>query len=1058
MPCPDRKRQAAKQHEQQHRDRCRDEIDVEYHPQDPFCIPYWAAFYKNPYPNTEARRVLAGALGVQPETLATWFHLARLFTHTPESKEIASETQSEEILGETDTNEESTKECIVLDGDDATLYAHFYTVKREKGERQMRVHKRAHSESVELPLPKRAAGASTENRGPRGPYKGNSRTTIYRNRKHAGPMKQFLVPMQPRLSTLPGDSSVDLEIEIIDAPTEAGPIDLLPEIEATESPLQLEPNTSEPIVLGPDSLNVIESEEAEEDDKVLLEMDDYPEIEVGAISGESATAPGCLDLEEYQNALAVLESELECLKVTVPGSPIHTLSEDASEPSSTATIVLQETSMGVVREEGPTPWDSDNGVRPSIKLLDAEEEEYEGAVSYTTLGNHLKRLIKQEKKVKSPSFTTLIDLTVLSDYNVLRECLRLQGCSSPNTVASDRIASCKAATIGDRDPKMKGLWYARRLRSKAVHVIRFGELPRPNQGRGATHHSLLSNEDVRHAILAYLRSLNMGQITPHRLMQEANQQILPALSISNPISESTALRWLWRLGYKPTKYSKGVWGSTSPSDPAPLMASPKVPPSAPGPTACMAPKSSHRDHSESYESSFYIVVLRIQDVSRKDQVNRTYNDKTAEPLPLILPVGIKEHIPVTQDECCFHANDQQDQVWLREGDQQLRQKSRGRITHVSDFLTQKDGGRLVLAPEALAENNKLAGEEKLLITDACKIIEPGKGHDQWWDMEQLCSQLKSALRIYDRLFPNTVGVFFFDQSSAHNAFGDDALVAKRMNVGSGGKNTKKMHETKIPMDNPNPEMRGLFQLMVFPPGHPNEGEPKGMRIILGERRLLGTLDIVRGGQPVGVCATCKKSEAARTKAEKEARERMEEDPKFYQSIDDAGFEEHTFESPKTGENLAWTQSLRELRRALGSTKIWLVTFVVSRCLETQQDFLDKKPRIQLMIEAAGHKCLFLPKFHCELNPIEMYWGYSKRLFRQKCDGTLPTARRLVPECLNSCNTVTIRHFWRKCWRYMDAYSKGLTGKQAEFAVKKYKSHRRIGAQVMDETEEHPKKG
>ena len=46
-------------------------------------------------------------------------------------------------------------------------------------------------------------------------------------------------------------------------------------------------------------------------------------------------------------------------------------------------------------------------------------------------------------------------------------------------------------------------------------------------------------------------------------------------------------------------------------------------------------------------------------------------------------------------------------------------------------------------------------------------------------------------------------------------------------------------------------------------------------------------------------------------------------------------------------------------------------------IANQQDFKDKKPLIQLIIEEAGHKCSFLPKFHCELNPIEMYWGWTK---------------------------------------------------------------------------------
>ena len=49
----------------------------------------------------------------------------------------------------------------------------------------------------------------------------------------------------------------------------------------------------------------------------------------------------------------------------------------------------------------------------------------------------------------------------------------------------------------------------------------------------------------------------------------------------------------------------------------------------------------------------------------------------------------------------------------------------------------------------------------------------------------------------------------------------------------------------------------------------------------------------------------------------------------------------------------------------------------------------------------------------------------------------------VPLALGQVSLTLIRKFARKSARYMDAYRKGLTGKAAEYAIKKYHSHRRV---------------
>ena len=109
-----------------------------------------------------------------------------------------------------------------------------------------------------------------------------------------------------------------------------------------------------------------------------------------------------------------------------------------------------------------------------------------------------------------------------------------------------------------------------------------------------------------------------------------------------------------------------------------------------------------------------------------------------------------------------------------------------------------------------------------------------------------------------------------------------------------------------------------------------------------------------------------------------------------------------------------------------------------RVMSLEHDFLVQKNAIEESIENAGHKCVFFPKFHCELNFIERYWGAAKRHSRENCNYSWEGLQRTVPESLESVSLITIRRFSRKCWHYMDLYRKGLSGKLVEYAVKKYK--------------------
>ena len=137
---------------------------------------------------------------------------------------------------------------------------------------------------------------------------------------------------------------------------------------------------------------------------------------------------------------------------------------------------------------------------------------------------------------------------------------------------------------------------------------------------------------------------------------------------------------------------------------------------------------------------------------------------------------------------------------------------------------------------------------------------------------------------------------------------------------------------------------------------------------------------------------------------------------------------------------------------------------MARLMSKQDDFRSQKSQLEEMITERGHLCIFLPKFHCELNPIEMvrfyfilllsasqsvqYWGWCKHRYRQVYKETFGDAKRIARESLDACPVDVIRRFFNRSWRFMSAYRRGLTGKAAEWAVRQQKSHRRVGQRAM----------
>lgn len=317
----------------------------------------------------------------------------------------------------------------------------------------------------------------------------------------------------------------------------------------------------------------------------------------------------------------------------------------------------------------------------------------------------------------------------------------------------------------------------------------------------------------------------------------------------------------------------------------------------------------------------------------------------------MLQPGEKLAVSLFHDECIVRSNTLKRMVWTKEGQMPLRKKGDGRAIHVSSFIVEMTG-TLELSEEERVAQARLPESERVAEA-ACKIMYPGKNHDGWWNGERLIAQVKRTIPLFEKKFPGAVGEFFFDQSSAHGAFAPDSLNANDMNAGPGGKQ-RVMHDTVIPESNPHPALRGKSQTMNFPtelpqshPHYAHRGAPKGMRVILEERGLLKTIADKNGGKVLAVCQECKMSEKSKIQRAKEREAAM------------AGQDEAEEEIEDVMED---------------SQSSWCC---MRKVLSLQDDFCAEIPLLQKIIEEAGHRCYFIPKFHCELNPIEMYWGWVK---------------------------------------------------------------------------------
>jgi hypothetical protein len=266
--------------------------------------------------------------------------------------------------------------------------------------------------------------------------------------------------------------------------------------------------------------------------------------------------------------------------------------------------------------------------------------------------------------------------------------------------------------------------------------------------------------------------------------------------------------------------------------------------------------------------------------------------------------------------------------------------------------------------------------------------------DGYWDGEKLIAQLKDiAIPALKNAHPGCQLLFIFDNSSGHSVYAPDALSAakKAINLGPGGKNTKLMRDGWVVDEQGN---KHLFPMNII--------FPDGTRVLRGIKSTLEARSLWR----VGLKLECTR------------RKNISEEEEI-----EVGGNEH----PCRGRKDCCARTI----------------------LRNQPDFLAQRTAIEEAVEEAGELCLFLPKYHCELNIIEFFWGATKRWTREHCDYSINGLLHNIPIGQDKVSIFTIRRWYTRMMRWVKAYEEGKNSVEAQEIVRKFtevkrKHHRRIG--------------
>ncbi|KIJ08616.1 hypothetical protein PAXINDRAFT_88609 [Paxillus involutus ATCC 200175] len=283
------------------------------------------------------------------------------------------------------------------------------------------------------------------------------------------------------------------------------------------------------------------------------------------------------------------------------------------------------------------------------------------------------------------------------------------------------------------------------------------------------------------------------------------------------------------------------------------------------------------------------------------------------------------------------------------------------------------------------------------------LFKAGKGRDGYYTNELIIQHAEKAIGILKTHYPHDDHVLVFDNATTHVKRADDALSARSM-----PKNPSQSWGITVSVK----DSKGGVM-------HDADGKPLKTKIPMSPARFAN-------GTP---------------------------QPLYF---------------PEGHEKASWFKGMAQILRERGFEKEAKLRYECEgfncapgatscccrRFLFNQPDFVQVESVLETVCCAKGVQVLFLPKFHCELNFIEQCWGRAKRVYRQLPASTKEAdLEKNVLEALSSVPLELMRKYATRSRRFIDAYQKGLDGKQAAWAAKKYHGHRILLPSILREFDE-----